>query len=439
MTYTTTLKTVEKAGIGVKVVNENVGTGDSTETSFELNNGFIIATSYSFKYAAAGSNSFTALVETTDYVLEKEGGTILLTTAGKTALSTNILYATYTHSPKIGEEVLNSWLAATDEEVDLLTYNYWGASKANTEYFDGIKSDNYPTTDRPYGLVDYDAPDYVQLKYKSVQSLSGAYFLTRGKSISNAQSSDGGVYTDVTAEINTLGGTAFNPFAATTAANDYLYIGSSFKFHGFQTVLFNLGVTSGTNTLEYWNGTAWTAITTTESTTGVLNFSAQGKVTWDALSSWTANTVNSSSSLYFIRVVANDTYTTEATLNHIAMDQNFVIQKELPLYAVDVDADGKCVFIKDRFTNGTRNIRVDYTHGYTTTPGMVEELASMLMGIRAYANITGGSYDDATSYQLPEISLSIGEVYVNVAEVTRQFKARIEFILQELGKKYVCF
>ena len=438
MTYTSTFKSVSIAGLGVNVVNEIIGTGDNTETSFDLDNGNVIAGSYTLNYAAVDSNDLTALVETTHYTIDKDGGTILLTTAGKTELSTNILYGTYTYSPKISETVLNSWLAATDEEVDLLTYNHWGTSSTQTEYFDGVKSDNYPTTDKPYGLVDYDEPDYVQLKYKSILSLTGAYFLTRGTSIANAQSSDGGTYTDVTSEINSMGGTGFNPFATTTATNDYLYIGSPYKFHGFQTVLFTLGVTAGTNTLEYWNGSAWTAVTTTESVTGALNFSTNGKVTWDALSAWTAVSVNSSSALYFIRVVANSTYTTEAVINHIAMDQNFVIAKEVPLYAVDVDADGKCTFLKDRFSNGTRNIRVDYTHGYSSTPAMIEELAAMLMGIRAYANITGGSYDDATSYDLPEAKISIGEVYVNVAEVVRQFRKRINEILDELGRKFVC-
>jgi len=434
--YTTTLKAVMATGVGVEVFNENVGTGDSTATSYDLDNNNVVATSYTLKYAASGSNDFTDLTETTHYTLDNDGGKILLTTAGKTALSTNILYADYTHSPKVSETTLNSWLAGADEEVDNMTWNSWGTSTARTEYFDGRRTNSYATTDQPYA-VDWDEPNVVQLRYKGMLSLTGAYFLSRGQALGQVERYDsvGVTYTDVTEEANSMQGTAFQPFADTTAANDYLYLGSSKMFHGFSTVLHTLGVTSGTNTLEYYNGSSWTALTTTESAVGVLNFSAVGKVSWDAPSGWTVVSVDSGTASYFVRVKANAVYTTQAKINSIYMDQDFVIDKAIPLYQMDADNSGKVTFLMDKIPNGTRNVRIDYNQGYASTPEQIVELASMIMGIRIAANITGGSYDDATSYSLPEGQISIGEVYVNVREVVNQFRKRIADILANVGYK----
>ena len=41
--YTTTLSIVRTSGIGVEVFDEVVGTGDNSETSFDLDNGNIIS------------------------------------------------------------------------------------------------------------------------------------------------------------------------------------------------------------------------------------------------------------------------------------------------------------------------------------------------------------------------------------------------------------
>ena len=437
MTYTTNLKSVRVAGTGVDVVNEIVGTGDNSTTSYDLDHGNVISGSYTLSYAASGSNDLTALTETTHYTLDKDGGLIELTTAGKTALGTNILYATYTHFPDISDTILSSWLDSVDEEVNKLTNNYWGSATSETEYFDGRRSDNYPTTDRPYAKEEWDEPDYVQLKYKNILSLTGAYFLTRGSSLGDVQRYDSTLttYTDVTAEANTLSGTAFQPFGTTTANGDYLYIGSQYKFRGLDIINFTLGVTSGTNTIEYYDGSSWTAFTATESTTGVLNFAANGSLSWDDLSSWTKVSVNSGTSLYFVRIVANTTYTTEAKVNHIAMSQDSVIGTEIPLYALDYNLNGRVTFLNNRLPNGTRNVRIDYTHGYTSTPELVVELASQLMALRMFVALLGGSYDTPTSYQLPEGQIQIGQIYVNVAEVVKQTRNRIDEIVSQLGSK----
>ena len=78
MVLTTTLRVVQRAGIGIQRVDENVGTGDNNETDYDLDKTKIIAGSYSLYHAPSGSNDMTGLTETTQYTLDKDSGRIVL-------------------------------------------------------------------------------------------------------------------------------------------------------------------------------------------------------------------------------------------------------------------------------------------------------------------------------------------------------------------------
>lgn len=442
--YTSALQIARVSGIGVEVKNENVGTGDASATSFDLDNGNVVAGSYSLKYSASTTdNDFTSLTEGTHYTIGKDGGLIELTGTGVTALSTNILWADYTYSPKMSNTIIESYLPAVEEEVDAKTGNYWGSSKSSTQLFDARESFTYPTTDAPYiGLRgDYDEPDKLQLDNKGVLSLQGVYFLSQGGNLGQVNSYDSvaGTYTDNTAEANSPAGTAFQPFASTTAANDYLYVGAAYQFQSLNTVLFTVGVTGGTNTVEYYDGSSWTAFSPTESETGVLDLEAAGKLSWDPLASWSKTTVNSGSSMYFIRIVANAVYTTEVKINSLYVGQDFVISQNLPLQTISWDSTGRLTFLNSRLPNGNNIVRVDYKHGYSSVPDEIAELAALYGSLRALGNISGGSYDDATGFTIGRETISIGEVYVNVREVVRQFEVRIKSILNDVGFKMDVF
>lgn len=434
MSYLTTLEIVRATGIGVEIVNETVGTGDNSEADFDLDNGNIIAGSYTLLHAATGSNNLTALTETTHYTLDKDAGTVLLTASGITALGTDILYAKYTYSPQMSDTLLNTFIAPTEAEVEQKTGYYWGAVKADTQFFDFDKRFDYPTTDAPYA-TDWDEPDELQLKkVKNLQLLKGVYELGGGASISEAYRYDsvGASYTSVKTEINSRSGDSFQPFADTTAANDYLYVGSAYKFLGLNIIMDVVGVTGSSNTIEYWNGSSWTAFTPSS---GAIDFEADSAVRWTLPAGWAKTTVNSGSSLYFVRFVAGGTYSTEAQIATIYLDQDSLIIADIPLYNISASSDGRMIFNNYRIPNGRRKIRVDFSHGYASPPDLVANLAATLAGIRAYAVISGGSYDDATSYTLGRKQVSIGEVYVNVAEVVRQFERRAQELLMQIGPK----
>ena len=175
--YATTLQTARFTGIGNEVQSEELGTGDSSEDSYDIDNGNIIASSYTVFYAADGSNDITSMTEATHYTLDKDKGLVLLTTAGVALLSTNKLFITYTYSPKQSNTVLETYLAPAEKEVDKLTANYWGVAKESIQYFDGYTS-GYPQTDRPFGEQIEAYPEF-EIDYKGIQSITSVLFLDR--------------------------------------------------------------------------------------------------------------------------------------------------------------------------------------------------------------------------------------------------------------------
>jgi len=98
-------------------------------------------------------------------------------------------------------------------------------------------------------------------------------------------------------------------------------------------------------------------------------------------------------------------------------------------------SNGVLAFMGVEVPNGTNNVRIDYYYGEETTPRYISELSTLMASVKAYVNLSGGSYDDATSYTLGSKSVTIGEVYVNIREVISQFKKRIEEILKTIGKR----
>jgi len=174
--YSSTLNCVTLSGIGNSVFGETLGTGDSSADSFDFDNPHVIDDSYKLYYGASGSNNLTDMVINVDYTLDLSTGRVLLTATGVSNLGSNVLYADYVHSPKISDSELVSFLLAAEEEVNQVTGNYWGIVKSSTEYFDGHDTTKFASTDRPFAS-DYDEPDTLVVKNKSVQSVTSVDFL----------------------------------------------------------------------------------------------------------------------------------------------------------------------------------------------------------------------------------------------------------------------
>ncbi len=109
----------------------------------------------------------------------------------------------------------------------------------------------------------------------------------------------GPTFVDITTGINDATANNAQPFPTGEVAGDYCAIGYPTTFG---TLKLNIGTagTVGTMIWEYWNGTAWAALTVTDNTTG-LTVSGSHTVVITTPSDWAARVLNGSASLYYVR------------------------------------------------------------------------------------------------------------------------------------------
>lgn len=435
MAYATNKEFAERSGLGVRVVDETAGTGAGTATavqSFDLDNDNIIAGTYTLSHAPSGSNNLLALTETTDYTLDKESGRVLTTGSGAESIGTDILYATYTYTDVLNDSVVTDLLNNATDQIDKLTGRYWGSGTSFVEYQDGRSKSGYPTTDNPY-QADWDQPDQLQLKNWPVRKVDHVFFLANNLAVSkffNNAAGDSGTFADYTDNVNSSTQAPFTLFDSTPATGDRVYLGSDNPFLGLDLNLSTDG--SGTSTIdwEYYNGSDWADITETESESGVSVFTSSGKFTWSYPFGWAQNSVNSET-LYWVRGTLSDGYSTDPTLATASIQDSINLVLEPRQYAFK--ENGVLNLIGARVPNGQLNVRLDYTYGLNSVPSYIAELAVLIASIQAYVNISGGSFDDATSYTVGSKSVTIGEVYVNIREVLSQLRKRVDEILKMIG------
>lgn len=141
----------------------------------------------------------------------------------------------------------------------------------------------------------------------------------------------GGSYVDMTTEFNDATSANLILFPATEAVDDAFYIGRSSGT--FEQVIFdNAGGTAGVDggslavTWEYWNGSAWTALTGV--TDGTSNFTAgpsDGQtVSWTVPVDWAANAVNSSTAYWVRARISAGSYSTNPVYDQGYVDANNV-------------------------------------------------------------------------------------------------------------------
>jgi len=435
MAYATNLQFIQKSGLGLRAIDENVGTGDNSEVSFDLDNTNITSGGYELSYAASGSNVFTALTDVTHYALDLASGRIVLTGAGVTALGTNILYATYGYTDLFADSVITDMIAAADDEIDKVTGRKWDTPTSIIEYRSGRASLGYPTTNRPFAN-DWDAPDFIVLDQKPVTTVDAAYFLARPLTVGKFYNYDlwSTTFTDLTDNINSTTEAPFILFDDAPVTGDIIYIGSGLTFLGLTTYLSVVGVDNGSTAIdwEYWNGTAWTDLTETDETTGASIFTASGKFTWTYPYGWAETTVDGYSA-YWIRGTLTDDYSVDPQVSTMRIEDpiNTVVEP----YQRKLRGEGQLYFTDIVVPDGTDNIRIDYNYGVVTTPTYISDLSVHVASLKAFVNLSGGSYDDATSYTLGSKAVTIGEVYVNIREVIAQIKKRIDELYALTGKR----
>ena len=135
-----------------------------------------------------------------------------------------------------------------------------------------------------------------------------------------ADDSAGPSFVDETTDANSGADGDVTLFPATEATNDYFAVGFAQEF---SKLIFDAGGgtagVGGTVAWEYWNGSAWVAVSglsdgTTNFTAGATDGQA---VTWTAPTDWKTTSLNGSAQLYYIRARITGTYSTNPIYSQV--------------------------------------------------------------------------------------------------------------------------
>lgn len=102
--------------------------------------------------------------------------------------------------------------------------------------------------------------------------------------------------------------------------------------------------------------------------------------------------------------------------------------------------NGRIVMKTDDIIPGDKNYRVAYTFGYGTvvTPAVpipIRTLAACLAGMRAWIRLVGGNYDRINSYNVPEQSVTKGDIYIRAKQNIETLKAEADQLLDRIGRR----
>ena len=436
MTYATAKEFAEYSGLGLRVVDENVGTGDGAEDSYDLDNDNIVDGSYTLSYAASGSNDFTALTETTHYTLDQESGRILLTSDGITELGSNILYATYWYLDAFNGEQISQLLNQAESEVNLVTGKTWETLADQTDYFKGWRRYDYPTTEGPYDVA-YVQNDRVACKKYPIQDVYNVYLMDKPvKFDSVVQISSNTGTRDVTDDAGSIIESPVTMFDSSPLSGDTIYFGSLNRFFGLELDFKTIGAGLPTLTWSFYNGSTWETFVPTENIADVAEFMQSGRLQWKFLAGWEKTDVNSTSRFWVRAVysVASGTYSTVPVLNAVTTRDR--ANRILEPSQYNWETNGIVYLTDKQLLSGDLNVRVDYYLGAESEPNYIQELTILYASVNAYVQTSGGSYDAATSYSLGSKSITVGEQYVNIREVIDQYKKRIGEILDAIGRRF---
>lgn len=118
-------------------------------------------------------------------------------------------------------------------------------------------------------------------------------------------------------------------FPSLAANTDRVYFGASLRNARLTFDFSTVNTGGGTITAEYWNGTAWTALTIVDGTNA---FTQDGTISWTVPTNWTTNTVNSVLA-FWVRFSFSNTTSTTSTASCTAGAVNPVVRRTLEVAA----------------------------------------------------------------------------------------------------------
>ena len=351
-------------------------------------------------------------------------------------------------SSEVSDADVEEFIEEAQNWVDKTTHRYFGTSRDVTDRFNGIKNEYQQNNYDAYVDLDYnlnwnqggilaartpfnrDSVKLTQYPVKYLKQVSMLYNTVQAFSYVFTYIDATTTYTDVTDDINAETGDYVYPLGSTVAADNAIYFGMAGKFERLYSLLGVVGDSSGSvdNQLEYWNGSAWTALTHTESSPetsqhDVHDFTLDGYIEWDAPKNWQTTTVNSKSA-YWVRIRhVTATYSVSPQLSHAYPGD--VIRTEVALKNCRVTPGGNLYFMNNAEPYGIQNVKVAYNVGRSSVPFNVRQLTAAIAGINCLVNMIGGSFDDVTAYTIPDMSISKGEPYTNMRAAIRELENKI--------------
>jgi len=85
---------------------------------------------------------------------------------------------------------------------------------------------------------------------------------------------------------------------------------------------------------------------------------------------------------------------------------------------------------------GKKKVKAVYQYGASSAPVTVRELCATLAGINALVNLTGGSYDDVTSFTLGPLSVGVGEPYFNMKAAIMEMRKSTKRLFNSIGRSF---
>jgi len=334
--------------------------------------------------------------------------------------STEVLYKCKLTTDEVSSASITQFITWADNYIELKTGKKWTSATSYTEYFDLVENEYHKDVLLEGGHMAYEPPyldkfTIVVTKNKPITKVSSISFIQHDYELDFLYSydSDAGTYTDNTSEANSVRGTPFYAFASSVGTGDCLYIACSYVFSGITINLSTAG-SGGVLVWEYYNGSAWTTLSVSESVSGADDLNASGNVTWTIPSDWQETSVNSSANYYWIRARVTTAHSTSPKINNLSYEQNAVVSEELETYDYQWDTNGR-VIIKGNYPTSEFNyLQVIYSAGASSTPTAVQELSANLAAQKCLIAMMGGSFDDLTSGRIGDEQWTTGEPYMNL-------------------------
>ena len=323
-----------------------------------------------------------------------------------------------------------------DAIIDARTGVNYASSADYEEVFNVLNLNEFNTVRYITGdIVWNDEYNYFFIERKPVNNINHFYILDNNPTFSKVFSYDLSTttYTDNTSEANTPRGTSFYAFSETVGVGDVLYFGSGNKFTGVVLNLVNVGV-GGVVVWEYYNGTDWTAMTVSESSTGCDDLNASGVISWDLPSGMGKTTINDEEN-YYVRVRVTTAHSTSPSVDYFGFKQDSSIVSEVSINGYNFEDYGIVKIHKSYLEQGENKVKISYNSGSSTVPSIVEQLSTTIAAISAAGSIIGKTYDEITRGTLGDMDYGVGEQYINLKNSIMELKKKEEMLWKLMPRK----